>query len=171
MTLNSRIDGVSRHLSNTCFAIFDTSLKSLSLSPRNLSSLEDFGRARVLASVVLMSSTDIMLRISTLDTADERRLVVEGTLVNPWVAELRRTSGAAGSSLDGRSLVIDLTNATTIDREGEAAIFELMQGGAKFCCRGVLTKHVLKRLADKCHAGLSDVMHEQRSAGVSEEEG
>lgn len=110
-----------------------------------------------------------MLRISTFDTAKERRLVVEGTLVKAWVAELRRTSDDAGSSLEGRSLVIDLTDATAIDREGEAAIFELMQGGAKFCCSGVLTKHVLERLAGKCHAGLRDVMREQR--GRSEKEG
>ena len=124
---------------------------------------------RLLASAVLMCNTDVMLRISTLDTAGERRLVVEGTLVNPWVAELRRTIGAAGGSLEGRSLVIDLTNATTIDREGEAAIFELMQNGAKFCCSGVHTKHVLKKLADQCHTGLSDVLHRQR--GRSEKEG
>ena len=94
---------------------------------------------------------------------------MEGTLVSPWVAELRRSSGVAGTSLEGRSLVIDLTNATTIDREGEAAILELMQEGAKFCCSGVLTKYVLKRLANKCHTGLSDVMRQQR--GVSEKEG
>ena len=105
-----------------------------------------------------------MFRIWTYDTADERRLVVEGTLVSAWVAELRRTSDAAGGSLGDRSLVIDLTDATAIDGEGEAAILELMQGGAKFCCRGVLTKHVLKRLAGKCHTGLSDVMCEQRGS-------
>lgn len=123
-----------------------------------------------MAIAVPMSKTnDDMLRISTFDTAHERRLVVEGTLVNPWVAELRRTTGAAGSSLEGRSLVIDLTNATTIDREGEAAIFELMQDGAKFRCSGVHTKHVLKKLADKCHTGLSNVLHRQRRR--SEKEG
>jgi hypothetical protein len=154
-----------------CFVIFDIAHSGFSLSHEVSVFYRDLERVRILASPVLMSSPDDMLRISTFDTADERTLVVEGTLVNPWVAELRRSSGVAGSSLEGRSLVIDLTNATTIDREGEAAIFELMQGGAKFCCRGVLTKHVLKQLADKCHAGLSDVMHEQRSAGVSEEEG
>ena len=71
--------------------------------------------------------------------------------------------------VEGRNLVIDLTDATAIDRDGEAAIFELMQGGAKFCCSGVLTKHVLKRLAGKCHTGLSDVMREQRVR--SEKEG
>jgi hypothetical protein len=134
------------------------------LSPEVSTFYKDLGRAERLASAVLLSDADDMLRISTFDTADERRLVVEGALVNPWVAELRRSSDTAGSSLGDRSLVIDLTDATAIDREGEAAIFELMQGGAKFCCRGVLTKHVLKRLADKCHTGLSDVMREQRGS-------
>lgn len=110
-----------------------------------------------------------MFRISTVDTSQERRLVVEGTLVNPWVAELRRVWGASGHSLDGRSLVIDLTNATMIDQEGEAAIFELMQDGAKFCCRGVVTKHVLKQLAHKCHTGLSNVLHRQRARREEEE--
>jgi len=110
-----------------------------------------------------------MFKISTVDTIQERRLVVEGTLVNPWVVELRKTWGVAGHSLDGRNLVIDLTNATMIDREGEAAIFELMRDGAKFCCSGVLTKHVLKQLARKCHTGLSEVLHPQRDGREEEE--
>jgi hypothetical protein len=100
-----------------------------------------------------------MFRISTIDTQRERRLVVEGTLVQPWVAELRRIWGDAGASLAGRKLVIDLSNATTIDAEGEAAIFDLMKQGAKFCCSDVLTKHVLKQLADKCHTRLSNVLN------------
>jgi hypothetical protein len=124
---------------------------------------QDLEREGLVASAVLTPYRDDMLRISTFDTADERRLVVEGTLVNPWVAELRTsTAGAAGSSLEDRSLVIDLTNATTIDREGEAAIFELMQKGAKFRCRGVHTKHVLKKLADRCHTGVSNVLRRER---------
>jgi hypothetical protein len=109
-----------------------------------------------------------MFKISTVDTTRERRLVVEGTLVNPWVDELRKTWNAGASSLKGRHTVIDLTNATMIDREGEAAIFELMQGGAKFCCGDVLTKHVLKQLAHKCHTGLRDVLRPQRARGEKE---
>jgi hypothetical protein len=110
-----------------------------------------------------------MFKISTVDTNQERRLVVEGTLVHPWVAELRKAWGVAGHSLEGRSLVIDLKNATTIDREGEAAIFELMREGAKFSCSGVLNKHVLKQLAHKCHTGLSEVLHRQRDRREQEE--
>src|SRR5215469_13379843 len=99
-----------------------------------------------------------MFRISTIDSPRERRLVVEGTLVQPWVAELRKTWSEAGNSLEGRNLVIDLSNVTTIGGEGKAAIFELMKEGAKFSCNDVLTKHVLKQLAHRCHARLHDVL-------------
>ncbi len=87
-----------------------------------------------------------MFRISIDDTPSRRTLIVEGTLVGPWVAELGRTWRKASQELDRRKLVIDL-NLTTISREGEDAIFDLMKKGAKFTCGGVLTRHVLKQLA------------------------
>jgi hypothetical protein len=104
-----------------------------------------------------------MFRISTIDTHRERRLVVEGTLVHPWVDELRKTWSDASDSLEERSLVIDLINVTVISREGENAIFELMKQGAKFSCCGVLTRHLLKDLAHRCHTNLKDVLNRTRS--------
>jgi hypothetical protein len=101
----------------------------------------------------------IMFRISTIETDRERRLVVEGTLVRPWVDELRKTWSDAGNSLEGPRVVIDLTNVTVISREGENAIFDLMKEGAKFSCGGVLTRHLLKELAHRCHTRLSDVLN------------
>jgi hypothetical protein len=100
-----------------------------------------------------------MFRISTIDTQLERRLVVEGTLVPPWVEELQKTWSNAGDALEGRNLVIDLTNATVISREGESTIFDLMKDGAKFSCGGVLTRHLLKELARRCHTTLNEVMN------------
>jgi hypothetical protein len=90
-----------------------------------------------------------MLRISIIDTPSQRRLVVEGALIGPWVAELRTTWRNGGQDLGGRQLVIDLSNLTVIGRDGEAAILDLMNEGAKFSCGGVLTRHVLKQLARK----------------------
>jgi hypothetical protein len=87
-----------------------------------------------------------MFRISTVDTRSERTLVVEGTLVGPWVAELRTSWRNACQEPDGRKLVIDLCNLTVISREGEEAILSLMKEGARFSCGGVLMKHVLKQL-------------------------
>jgi hypothetical protein len=91
-----------------------------------------------------------MFKISTVDTRSQRRLVVEGKLSNPWVDELRSTWRNAGHDLEGRKLVIDLSSLTVISREGEDAIFDLMKQGAKFCCAGILTRHVVKAIARRC---------------------
>lgn len=95
-----------------------------------------------------------MFKISTVDTPSQRTLVVEGTLVGSWIAELSTTWRNACRELDGRKLVVDLRNLTTISRSGEDAIFDLMKEGAKFSCGNVLIKHVLKQLAMKKHREL-----------------
>jgi hypothetical protein len=106
-----------------------------------------------------------MFKISTIDTHNERRLVVEGTLVHPWVDELRKTWSNTGNALEGRKLVIDLTNVTVISREGESAIFELMKEGAMFSCGGIHTRHLLKELAHRCHTRMNHVLNRKRSEG------
>jgi len=90
-----------------------------------------------------------MFRISIIDTGSQRTLVVEGMLVGPWVAELRKRWGNASQEIGGRKLVIDLTSLTVISREGEDTIFDLMKKGVKFSCAGVLMRHLLKELARK----------------------
>jgi hypothetical protein len=93
--------------------------------------------------------TSNMFKISIVDTPSQRTLVVEGTLVGPWVAELCTAWRNACQERGGRKLVVDLRNLTTISREGEDAIFDLMREGASFSCGNVLTNHVLKQLAQK----------------------
>jgi len=102
----------------------------------------DFGKS------VAISQRD-MFKISIVDTRSQRTLVVEGTLVGPWIAELRTSWRNACHELGGRKLAIDLRNLITISRAGEDAIFDLMKEGAKFSCGNVLIKHVLKQLARK----------------------
>jgi hypothetical protein len=97
-----------------------------------------------------------MFKISIVDTPSQRKLVVEGKLSDPWIDELRTTWRDARSGLDGRKLVIDVSALTVISHEGECAIFDLMEQGAKFSCAGILTRHVVKRLARQCHGKLRD---------------
>ena len=104
-----------------------------------------------------MRRTYNMFKISIIDTRFSRRLVVEGKLVAPWVAELVKTWRVANQALGHRKVVIDLSNMTVVSREGEDAILELMKEGAKFSCGGVLTKHVLGRLARDCRRALKCV--------------
>ena len=90
-----------------------------------------------------------MFKISIIDNRSQRRLKVEGRLIEPWVEELRTTWKNASRDLDGRRLVVDVGSLTVISREGEDAIFDMMKKGAKFSCAGVLLKHVLRELARK----------------------
>jgi hypothetical protein len=92
-----------------------------------------------------------VFKISIVDTRSRRTLVVEGTLVGPWIAELGTAWRNASQDLNSRKLVIDLRNLTVISREGEEEIFDLMKEGAKFSCCGVLTRHVMKQLVRKKH--------------------
>jgi hypothetical protein len=94
-----------------------------------------------------------VLRISIADTPSRRTLLVEGTLMKAWVAELGTTWRKASQDLGGRKLVIDLTNVTVIGPEGEDALLDLMKKGASFSSGSVLTKHVLKQLARKKQQG------------------
>lgn len=91
-----------------------------------------------------------MFKISIVDSPAQRKLVVEGRLIEPWISELRTAWGDTSRDLNGRKVVIDLTSVTVISREGENAILDLMKRGAKFTCAGILTRHVLKGLARKC---------------------
>jgi|SRR5579864_1358927 len=100
-----------------------------------------------------------MLRISTIDTRSKRKLILEGKLVEPWLDELREAWRNANNRLEGRKLVIDLTDVTVIGCEAESTLSELILQGAKFSCGGVLIKHVLKRLARRCHSSGKELRH------------
>jgi hypothetical protein len=91
-----------------------------------------------------------MFKISIVDTQAQRRLVVEGTLVGPWITELRIAWSNAMRNLDGRKLRIDLRSVTVINREAECGILDLMKQGAQFTSGDICTKYMVKRLAREC---------------------
>jgi hypothetical protein len=92
----------------------------------------------------------LMFKLSIIETNGQRRLVLEGKLISPWTSEVESAWRKAGEQLQGRKLIVDLTNLTLISHEGENTLFKLMSDGAKFSCGDVLTKHVLKQLARRC---------------------
>jgi len=105
-----------------------------------------------------------MLRISVIDSRTERRLVLEGKLIAPWVAELRSAWKAANGEIEGRALVVDLENITVLSQEGENTLLELMSEGAKFRCSGVLTKHVIQQLRRRSKRNWSKAVQTSRSS-------
>jgi hypothetical protein len=99
-----------------------------------------------------------MLKISVIDGRTERRLVLEGKLIGPWVAELRKAWKAANGELESRALVVDVGNVCVIGQEGENALLELMSEGAMFRCSGVLTKHLIQQLKGRSKRNSSEAI-------------
>jgi hypothetical protein len=95
-----------------------------------------------------------MLKISFIDSARQRRLIVEGKLVAPWATELRNACQEARAELNGRELVVEMKHITTISQEGENVILDLINGGIRFRCCGVFTKHVVKELTRRASRNL-----------------
>jgi anti-anti-sigma regulatory factor len=91
-----------------------------------------------------------MFRISVIDSSHQRTLVLEGKLDRPWTGEVESTWSSARNQLRGRKLVIDVKNLTFISPDGEKTLLKLRKDGARFSCGGVLTRHILRRLAREC---------------------
>ena len=88
-----------------------------------------------------------MLKITATDSGDQRTLVLEGKLVEPWVTELEKSWVEIQRAHGPQNVLIDLKDVTVISQLGENLLFQIMNEGAKFnCCRGVLTRQVVKQL-------------------------
>jgi len=90
-----------------------------------------------------------MLKITTVKTNRQCRIVVEGELVSSAVEELKREWGEARVSAGCLTLIVDLRNVITIGQEGKDVLLEMMSEGARFICGGVHNRHVLQQLARK----------------------
>ena len=98
-----------------------------------------------------------MLKISSIDTPSQRRLVVEGKLVTPWAGELKRACDQARTDLHDRELVVDVRSLIVISEEGENVLLALMNEGIRFQGCGVFTKQLLRKLARRARAKLQEV--------------
>src|SRR5262245_20340954 len=87
-----------------------------------------------------------MLKITVVDTQSEQRLVLEGRLAKPDLAELETTWQLARTASGTRRRIVDLRNATFITESAERILLNMQREGAQFVAYGVFTKHRLKQL-------------------------
>jgi hypothetical protein len=90
-----------------------------------------------------------MFKISVVESDGQQKLILEGTLVPPWTAEVEKAWRGVATGDSDRKPIIDLQNVTAINRDGEETLYKLMSAGARFRCVDVFTKDVLKRVARK----------------------
>ncbi|HEY4050262.1 MAG TPA: hypothetical protein VGM27_25645 [Acidobacteriaceae bacterium] len=108
-----------------------------------------------------------MLKISVVEAARRRRIVVEGALVAPWADELVTACEKARADLQGRELIVDLRGVTAISRDGENVLIQLIRHKMKVQC-GIFAKELLRQLASDSQLNpmkAGDAMDDENSNG------
>jgi hypothetical protein len=95
-----------------------------------------------------------VLKITITETATDRRWIVQGRLVGPWVNELRTAWKKAHTSQDKRACIIDLNDVTLIDKSGERLLRAISKKGAQLIANGIYTKHLLEKVKTTGKASL-----------------
>ena len=87
-----------------------------------------------------------MLKISLVDSKRQVRLIAEGKLVAPWADQLTTACEKARANLEGRGLIVDLRGVTSISRDGENVLIQLIRHKIKIQC-GIFLRELLKQLS------------------------
>ncbi len=84
-----------------------------------------------------------LLRITTQETSEVVRFLLEGKLGGPWVAEMERAFGHGKSASAGKLIVVDLKGLTGADAAGRNLIAHMQREGAAFQNSSPLQSHML----------------------------
>jgi ABC-type transporter Mla MlaB component len=88
-----------------------------------------------------------MLRITRIDTPTQQKLILEGRLTLPWIADLSSHWEVTRHEDPERKFVVDLRGVTRIDNAGESALALMKDQGAEFLASSLRIKDFLKDLA------------------------
>jgi hypothetical protein len=83
-----------------------------------------------------------MLRITIHNETAATRFIVEGRLVGPWVAELKKCWQAVTHT----ELLVDLSALTWVDDEGKALLGEMYRHGALLIAHGLMTQAIVEEI-------------------------
>jgi hypothetical protein len=81
-------------------------------------------------------------------------------MVGIGITQLRTICARLKSELKGRALIIDMKDVMLISQEGENALLQLIDNGAKFRLEGALAKLILQQLAHRSKKQLCDLIDE-----------
>jgi anti-anti-sigma regulatory factor len=88
----------------------------------------------------------MMLKITRIDAKTEQKLILEGRLTEPWIADLRSQWEESRHAHPERKFVVDLRGVLRIDRAGEGALALMKTEGAEFLASGIRMKHLIEDL-------------------------
>jgi ABC-type transporter Mla MlaB component len=96
-----------------------------------------------------------MLRITILETPNERRLVVEGELTRSAVCELQSAWENIRNHHQNLECVIDLSETTWVDSDGKAALIGMIRNGARLTANGLYTEYLVQKLMKQAQEAAS----------------
>ena len=94
-----------------------------------------------------------MFRITTHATADNVVLKLEGWLWGAWVGELDDCWRGVTARLNGRPIVIDLTDVSSVDDTGRRLLALMYSDGARFVARGCVMPELVREIEESVGAG------------------
>jgi ABC-type transporter Mla MlaB component len=90
-----------------------------------------------------------VLKISILDTPEEKKIVLEGKFTEPWISEVAKVWHREQQYLNGRNYIVDLSDVTDIDPCGMAILSGMIREGVKLIANGLLTSYLIETLQEK----------------------
>jgi hypothetical protein len=90
-----------------------------------------------------------MLRITITESGREQRWILQGRLVEPWIAELEK-SWKERNRQDSRRYVMDLSEVMLIDKRGEKLLRAMWRAGADLIARGVYLRFLVDDINSRC---------------------
>jgi len=87
-----------------------------------------------------------MMSITIDETPTEKRWILQGQLVGPWVLELRTSWETAHRDRSGRTCIVDLTDVTFIDKGGERLLRAMSQQAVQFVADRLYIRRLLVQL-------------------------
>jgi hypothetical protein len=83
---------------------------------------------------------DPMLKISTEKSGEDIKLVLEGSLSGPWVAEVERVWRRTNTDRKFRRVKVDLSEVTFVSDEGKRLLEQICASGVEIASSDLLEK-------------------------------
>lgn len=98
-----------------------------------------------------------MFKVTTIINQTHRILALEGSLVGPWLPQLKETWDEERRAHEGAMFVIDLTKVTIVSQHGENVLFQMMTDGARLVGKSLLARVLIQNIERR-----RNLEHEER---------
>ena len=90
-----------------------------------------------------------MFRITVEEGPTEEKWILQGQLTGDFASELRTTWQSSQTRACDRVRVVDLSDVTVIDKNGQEVLLTMIRQGARCVATGVYTSNLLEDLKSR----------------------